>query len=149
MMRATLKRLFNKLKSQNIAELIRYGLVGASTTIINLLSYHLCLLVLDYKIANLIALIVSKTYGYFANKKIVFKSETKTIGSFLAEVARFIFARGITAVVDYFGLIFAVEILGCGKVVSKYVLQVLVIVINYVLGKYMVFRSKKEKEIVT
>lgn len=146
MMKATLKQLFDANKAR-IKELIRYGLVGLSTTIINVLTYQGLLFILDYKVANLIALIVSKTYGYFANKKIVFHSQTDSFGAFVLEVLRFVFARGITAIVDYFGLIIAVDFLHYDKVISKYVIQVIVIILNYVLGKYMVFVKKKENKV--
>lgn len=146
MTRVTLKKLFSKENVNKIKELLRYGVVGITTTVINILAYHLCLCFLDYRIANLIALVVSKTYGYFANKKIVFNSRTDTVKAFLAEVARFVFARGFTAVVDYFGLIMAVEVFGFDKIISKYVLQIVVIIFNYVLGKYVVFISKDEKD---
>lgn len=131
----------NKIK---IKELFRYGIVGFSTTLINLITYHIFLLILDYKIANLIALIVSKTYGYFANKTIVFKSKTNTLRSWVTEVLKFIAARGFTAVVDYFGLIFAVEVLGWNNIVSKYLIQIIVIILNYILGKYVVFNGDRE-----
>ncbi len=145
-MKAILKRLFSEKNIKRLKELIRYGLVGFSTTLINLLTYHGLLFFLDYKIANLIALVVSKTYGYFANKKIVFRSHTKTIRSFLSEVLRFVFARGITALVDYFGLILAVETFGFDKIISKYVIQVIVIILNYILGKFMVFTAVEKSE---
>ncbi len=145
-MRAILKRLFSEENIKRIKELIRYGLVGVSTTVINLLTYHILLFVLDYKIANLIALIVSKKYGYFANKTIVFRSKTRTVRSFFMEVIRFILARGFTALVDYFGLILAVEAFGFDKIISKYVLQIIVIIINYIMGKYMVFRNEVEDD---
>ena len=127
-----------------IKEIFRYGIVGLSTTLINLAVYHILLGVIDYKTANLSALIVSKIYGYFANKTIVFRSKTDDIRSWAAEVLKFIGARGFTAVVDYFGLIVAVEVLGFSKVLSKYLIQIIVIVLNYILGKYVVFKGDKE-----
>lgn len=142
-MKVILRRLFSDTNKKRIKELIRYGIVGASTTIINLLAYHFFLLFLDYKIANLIALVISKAYGYFANKNIVFHSRTDSFVSFIWEVLRFVFARGITAIVDYFGLILAVDVLGFDKIISKYVLQIVIIALNYVLGKHMVFRQRK------
>lgn len=141
MKKVTLKRLF---KEKNIKELIRYGLVGLSTTAINLIVYHIFLFFIDYKYANLIALVSSKIYGYFANKNIVFRSKTDNLKAFLLEVIRFVFARGITAVVDYFGLIIAVDLLSFDKVISKYVLQVIVIIMNFIMGKYMVFNQGGE-----
>ncbi len=140
-MRAILRRFFDDKNVDRIMELIRYGLVGLSTTIINIAVYQGLLFVLDYKIANIIALVASKTYGYLANKNIVFRSRTDSFTAFLRELMRFIFARGFTAVVDYFGLIMAVELFGFDKVISKYVIQVIVIILNYVLGKFMVFKK--------
>lgn len=146
MMRATLKRLF---KDKNIKELVRYGLVGISTTAINLIVYHFFVLFLDYKIANLIALVSSKTYGYFANKTIVFRSRTDNPKAFFLEVGRFVFARGITAVVDYFGLIIAVDVFSFDKVLSKYAIQIIVIIMNFFMGKYMVFNKCGEDDRVS
>ena len=144
-MKAILRKLFNDTNTKQIRELIRYGLVGMSTTLINLLTYHGLLFLLDYRIANLIALIASKIYGYFANKKIVFHSRTDSFRSFILEVSRFIFARGITALIDYFGLIIAVEVLHFDKILSKYIIQIIVIFLNYILGKFLVFRQIGEQ----
>jgi putative flippase GtrA len=57
---------------------------------------------------------------------------------------RFIFARGFTGLVDYFGLIALVELFGFNEIYSKYAMVATVIVLNYVLGKKAVF-VKKEK----
>ncbi|MBP5383868.1 MAG: GtrA family protein [Lachnospiraceae bacterium] len=143
-MKNNIRKVFTEKNIKRIKEVIRYGVVGFSTTLINLLIYHVLIFFLDYKIANIYALIVSKTYGYFANKKIVFRSRTDTVWSFVFEVLRFVFARGFTALVDYFGLILAVEYFGFDKIISKYVIQVIVIVLNYVLGKFMVFTATKK-----
>ena len=43
--------------------------------------------------------------------------------------------------IDYFGLIALVEICGFDKIISKIFLTVLVIVINYFVGKKHVFKS--------
>ncbi len=140
-MKAILKRFFNDRQIDGFKELIRYGLVGLSTTVINIVVYQGLLHFLDYRIANIFALVVSKTYGYLANKNIVFHSKTESVKAFLFELLRFVFARGFTALVDYFGLILAVELFGFDKVISKYVIQVIVIILNYVMGKRLVFYS--------
>ena len=134
-------------KKKAFAELVRYGIAGGTTTIVNIGLYHgLVLLRLDYKAANLIAIICSKIYGYLVNKQFVFKSHCNTKKVLLQEIGKFIGARGITGIVDYAGLIIFVEVLGLDKVISKYVINVLVIVLNYILGKYMVFKKKTSKE---
>ena len=139
-----LKKILNKF---NYREGITYILVGLTTTAVNLIIYQgLLFFNVDYKIANIFAVILCKVYGYFANKLIVFKSRCDNWKELLKELVRFILARGFTGVVDYFGLIFVVEVCNCDKVISKYAISVLVIVLNYIRGKKMVFnRNKKEK----
>lgn len=145
-MKAILKKYFDEKQITGFKELVRYGIVGVSTTIINIVVYQGLLLVLDYKIANIIALVASKTYGYLANKNIVFQSKTHSVKAFFLELLRFVFARGFTALVDYFGLIVAVEVFGFDKIISKYVLQCIVIILNYVMGKRLVFNSGKSAQ---
>ncbi len=124
---------------KKVTELFRYGICGASTTLLNILLYQFMLLFFDYRVSNLIAILASKTYAYAVNKKYVFRSKCKNIRELIAEIARFIATRGATGLLDYFGLILAVEMFGFNRVYSKYAIQAIVIVINYILGKRAVF----------
>ena len=143
-----MRALGNKIKTdRTISELIRYGAAGVATTVVNLGVYHLSLLFLDYKIGNLIALLTAKIFAFFANKTFVFHSKSNDLKDFMKEVYRYILARGGTGLLDYFGLIFAVEVLNLSEVWSKYGLQVLVIILNYVLGKKAVFISGQRQSI--
>lgn len=144
-MRAILRRLFSEKGREQIKELVRYGIVGLTTTLVNLAVYHILQFFLDYRIANGLALIASKSYGYFANKLIVFRSRSDSVKELVGELMRFVFARGMTAVVDFVGLILSVEVLGFDRVISKYVIQIIVIIMNYVLGKFVVFRIDRSK----
>ena len=95
----------------------------------------------------LIALLTAKIFAFFANKTFVFHSKSNDLKDFMKEVYRYILARGGTGLLDYFGLIFAVEVLNLSEVWSKYGLQILVIILNYVLGKKAVFISGQRQSI--
>jgi putative flippase GtrA len=134
-----IKTLWQKLLSHK-EELWRYFVFGVLTTLVNVLIFQFLLkLSISYLIANLVALIAAKLFAYVTNKHFVFKTQTKGVRSTAREVLRFVFARGFTGLVDYFGLIFMVEALSLDPVLSKYFLQVIVIALNYILGKKMVF----------
>jgi putative flippase GtrA len=128
---------------QHKQELMSYLVFGLLTTVINVGVFNL-LFVLDvkYQLANLAALILAKLFAYFTNKHFVFKTKTRQGYESLREFIRFVFARGFTGLVDYFGLIFLVEVMVLSPVYSKYGLQIVVIVLNYILGKKLVFTSK-------
>ena len=117
-------------------EKISYLLFGICTTIVNISVFNLFLYTgLDYKIANLFALILGKTFAFVVNKKFVFKSHTSNIKDLFSEFIRFFSGRIFTGLVDYFGLILLVEFLSCSEKSSKYSIQVIVIVLNYILTK--------------
>jgi len=120
-------------------ELLRYGFFGAATTVVNVAVYQLLLLILDYRLSNLLAVLLSKLFAYVTNKRFVFHSRCRNVPELLREMLRFFLARGATGLLDYFGLIVAVDVFHLDPVWSKYGLQILVIVLNYILGKKTVF----------
>lgn len=141
-----IKKIKGYLTKENIKELFFFGVGGVGTMLLNVIMYQLLLYVMDYRIANLITLIVTKLVAYVWNKLYVFRSHCDTFAQFMAEFLRYILARGFTGLVDYFGLIFAVEIMSFDKVYSKYALQIIVIALNYILGKLAVFKKEKPNE---
>ncbi len=127
------------------AELIKYGISGGAISVTNFAAFYLLFSILDihYTIANIAALILSKTVGYLLNKLWVFESKTAGVWGFVKEFLSFFATRGFTGLVDYFGLILLVEVFGWNKLFCKAIIMVIVIVLNYVLGKHLVFRKKK------
>lgn len=133
------------ISKKRLPEIARYGIAGLATTAVNIAVYRLLLLILDYKISNLLAILASKAFAYAVNKLFVFRSRCATGGELLREIGRFILARGATGLFDYFGLMIAVDLLHFDCVWSKYGIQAMVIILNYVLGKLAVFKGKDSK----
>lgn len=131
------------MKKSNSLELPLYAVFGVATTLVNIGVYQgaLSLLHMDYWVSNLIALIASKIFAYIVNKKFVFRSKCEDKKALCKEMIRFIFARGATGLIDYFGLLLAVEVFAWNQIYSKYVLQAIVILLNFILGKKAVFVS--------
>lgn len=121
-------------------EILLYAVFGVLTTIVGIIIYQgLMWFGMDYKVANLFSLIFAKLFAYITNKKIVFRCRQDSLLGEVIEFARFVAARGLTGLIDYFGVIAAVELFHMDKSLSKYILQVIVIVLNYVFGKKLVF----------
>lgn len=121
--------------------LISYAIFGVLTTALNIIIYQVMILVVDYKIGNLIAIISSKIFAYVANKKFVFKTKCATKAEWIKEAVRYIITRGFTALIDYFGVIFLVEVFHLNESYVKYFVLLIVVVLNYILGKNAVFIS--------
>lgn len=130
-------------------EIIRYAISGGLVTLTNVVGYFLLREIgILYTIANIISLVLSKTVGYLLNKFWVYRSKNDTLFQTFLELLRFILARGFTGLVDFFGLILMVELFGWNDRISKIIIMLLVIVLNYVLGKKAVFVKKDQKESV-
>jgi len=128
-----LKKIFSR-------EFLSYGFFGILTTLLNLFLYHFLVVGgMDYVLANLITLVVVKLTAYVVNKVFVFRSKSPNFIALCKEFFMFVVTRGLTGLIDFFGLILAVELFGFDEIISKYVLQVVVIVLNYVFGKVLVF----------
>lgn len=125
-------------------EIIMYIIFGAVTTISNILIYSTLLLInVEYKLANFIAIIISIMIAYVMNKKFVFCSKCSNLKELFKEMYLFIYARGVTFLIDYFGLIFMIEVIKSPNIISKCFITVLVIVLNYIFSKLFVFKKKE------
>ena len=91
--------------------------------------------------ANVISWIAAVVFAYFTNRRFVFESRSQNM---LKEAAAFFAARLSTLVLDMALMFLLVTLLKCNDKIAKLVVQAAVIVANYVLSKFLVFK-KKEK----
>ena len=133
------KRLLLKNK-----DFFRYIVGGGLITLSNILLYTILVIFgMKVRYANLIAMIFSKAFGYGINKFYVFKTKSNSVKDLSKEASKYFSSRIFTGVIEYFLLVFLVEILNFHPFITKYVVVALVIVLNYLLGKYFVFIHKK------
>lgn len=126
-------------------ELIDYSIWGVATVAFNMVSYLFFKLFMPYQFANLLSIITTKIFAYFVNKLFVFHTKSNFIET-MKEMFRFILARALTGVVDYFGLILLVNYLYIGDNLGKAIMIVITTILNYVLGKYKVFNKKNNEK---
>lgn len=127
-----------------LRELFRYGFWGVVTICISFFSYWAFLLVgLDYRVANLLSMLMTKSFAYLSNKFFVFHSKQKTKQALFQEIALFIATRGLSGAFEYVGLILLVDICKIGRLVGKGLMIVLTTIINYVFGKVIVYKDRE------
>ena len=132
-----IKELFGKYNSE-----ITYLFVGGLTTLVNFTVYFLLrgVLHLHYIGANVLAWIAAVLFAYVANRVWVFKSKNANV---LLEIWLFMLSRLFSLLLET-GLLFAaVEILNANDLIAKIVVAVLVVVCNYITGKWIVFKRRK------
>lgn len=132
-----LKRLLDK-------EIVRYILAGGCTTLVNLVSFAILRAVTDMSrsMANVIAIILAIIFAFFANKHFVFKSKSGSIWHYLRELCSFVGSRLFAMLVEVLGTNLLCDSFRFNEFVSKIIIQIVVMVINYIFGKCFVFNKE-------
>lgn len=134
----------SRLISLLTSEGMRYLFIGGCTTLVNLVVYAvLCKVVrLNVNVSNIISVSVSILFAYVTNKLVVFQSHCSSPGELAAECARFIGARLATMVIEVGGVFVLYNILHQNEMVAKLATQVLVVIGNYFISRFIVFRDR-------
>ena len=128
-------------------DIIAYIFFGGMTTLVNLLSYYICAHILKISIilSVVIAWILSVLFAYVTNRKWVFHSNNKEIKDIIKEVISFFGCRLATGLVDLILMFIFVDVCHFNDLVIKIGANIIVIILNYVASKLIVFTDKKGK----
>ena len=136
------KSIFRKLWGfyRNHLEVINYLFIGGCTTVISILSYALFAKVCDFDlvVSNVLSWIIAVLFAYFTNRVIVFNSKNK---NYLKEFISFTGSRVITLILDTLLMILFVRSLGMNDMIAKLIVQIVVIIGNYLISKLLVFKK--------
>ena len=99
----------------------------------------------EENLANFIAIILAVLFAYITNKDLVFHSNAKGIREKLAEFIKFIAGRAFTMVIEFVGgwILFQTII---PQMISKCIVTVVVIILNFFISKFFAFKGKKRLE---
>ena len=133
--------LWNKYKS-----LIMYVVFGALTTVVNMGAYYVSynLLHIPNVPSTAIAWILAVAFAFVTNKLWVFDSPSFDVQTLKHEIPTFFGARIATGVLDVVIMYLAVDVAHMNPTVWKLISNVLVIIINYIASKLIIFRKKSE-----
>ena len=121
-------------------EMVRFGVVGVITTVINFLIFKLGRkFQLPLVAANSVAWLAAVLFAFAANKFIVFQSADWNTMFVLEELARFLMSRLLTLLIETSLLWLLVKKRDLPEMASKCGVSVLVVLLNYLLGKFLVF----------
>lgn len=152
-----IKKLFNKYK-----ELISYVFFGVLATIVSIGSFKIFDVILGehmYMLSNVISWIITVIFAYFTNKLWVFQSKSWKPNVVIRELVGFFGARLFSLGVEELGLWLMIdkmdigrigfEILGFdvnGNLIAKVIMQVVIVILNYIFSKLIIFKKKDKTE---
>lgn len=125
-------------------DIVSYLFFGVCTTIVNYLIYIPCynFLGMSATVSNMIAWVIAVAFAYLTNKPFVFKSNDWSAKTVVPELTKFVGCRIGSGAAETLILLVTVDLLGWNGNIWKLVTQVMVVILNYIGSKLLVFRKK-------
>lgn len=159
-----MKKLINKfsenrlvkkvLDCEPLMQVIKFGIVGFSNTVISYVIYLLVLWAMkplgwrfDYVVGYVVAFILSVLWSFFWNSKYVFKSaENETRVWWKALLKTYVSYAFSGLFLDTLLGMLLVELLHVPKEISPIICLLVTVPVNFVLTKFWAFKGKKVEE---
>lgn len=124
-------------------DILAYLFFGVLTTAVNYLVYLPCynLLHLSASLSNVIAWVAAVAFAYLTNKPFVFKSHDWSAKTVVPELSKFVGSRVFSGALETAIIFVTVDVLFWNGNIMKLVTSVLVVVLNYVASKLIVFKK--------
>ncbi len=138
-MTAKIKELYQKYR-----ELIVYIFFGGLTTVVSLGSYFLFAKIfhVHYQWSHWISWVAAVAFAFVVNKLFVFKDKDMSSGGLFRQIWQFVSVRIASGVLEGLLLSLMVEILLVGEGISKIIVAVLTVIINYIASKLFIFKKR-------
>lgn len=128
-------------------DILRYVFWGGCTTLVNLCSFYVlrkCGIGLNT--ANVISIIIAILFAYVVNSRFVFEDQCETLKDHIKPFVKFISARLVSMAVEVGGVWLLADVMGLNDMIGKLITQFIVMALNYVFSKFIVFTTGKSKE---
>ena len=124
--------------------IISYLFFGVVTTVVNVVVYYLCyhLWGISSDLSSVIAWVLAVLTAFLTNKPFVFGSHDWSPKVLLPEAGSFFGCRLGSGLVELVLMHITVEMLGLPGMLMKLLVNVIVVILNYVASKLLVFRKK-------
>ena len=124
-------------------DMVSYLFFGVLTTVVNYLVYLPLynLLGISAAVSNMIAWAAAVAFAYVTNKPFVFKSHDWSMQTVLPELGKFVGCRAASGGLETALVFLTVDVCGWDGNLWKLIISVVVVILNYVSSKLLVFRK--------
>lgn len=133
-----LRALFDKYY-----DITSYLFFGVLTTVVNYIVYLPCYNILGFSaaVSNVIAWVAAVAFAYLTNKPFVFKSHDWSAATVIPELTKFVGCRIGSGLLETAIIFVTVDLLSWNGNVMKLITSVLVVILNYIGSKLLVFKK--------
>ncbi len=130
-------------KLWNNTELVAYLFAGVATTVVNYVVYFAATRYLGMSVmpGTWTAWVIAVAFGYVVNKAFVFHTHCENMAALIKEAVGFFAMRLVSLGMETVLMYVTVELMGLNDLVMKLVINILVIIANYVFSKLLIFKK--------
>ena len=133
--------MYNAGKSETISYLI----FGVLTTLVDWISYAVFRHNgMNYRMATICCQAAAILFAYVVNSRFVFHDQCATLADHIRPFLKFVSARLVTMVIEVGGVWLLAVVLGFHDMVAKFCTQFIVLVLNYIFSKFIIFTTGKK-----
>lgn len=134
-------------------EIVSYVFFGVLTTVVSVGTYAIFRNLLgtevlfgehNYILANIISWVFAVLFAFFTNKLFVFNSRTWKTSIVVKEFSSFVTARLVSLLIDTALMFLFVDLIHMGDMWAKILVQVVVVILNYLFSKLFIFKNRKK-----
>ena len=131
-------------KLWNNTELVAYIFAGVGTTLVNYVAYFVLTRYLSLGIlpATNVSWVLAVLFGYAVNKAFVFRTHCDSLLSLAREAGSFFAMRAVSLLMENVLMFVTVEVLHLNDLVMKICANFVVLMLNYIFSKLLIFRKK-------
>ncbi len=130
------------MRRTTINQLFRYGIVGGLNTLITFIAYAIMVYAgFAYQFANLLAWLLGLVCGYFFSLFFVFGEKKNSPKADSRQFLKFCVMYGFSFSLSTVALMVLVESGLTGPVNAQFIVIPLIVIVNFVVSKYLVFKN--------
>ncbi len=144
---SSIKKIFDRF---NDNEFFRYLVAGGFTTAVNLIVFCIFRYVVRLSLtgSNFIAILCAIFFAFFINKFYAFRTESRKFKEVATEFVKFISGRLFTMIIEIVGVYILAMWMGLHDLLAKILTQIIVVVVNYLISKFIVFKEIKSNKTI-
>ena len=127
-------------------EIISYIFFGALTTFVDFATYIVLtrFLSLNEDLSNVISQAVAIIFAFIVNKLFVFEDKENNVKAVMGQFLKFTSLRLTTLFLNSALFFVMTELININDIITKALVSVIVIILNYIFSKLLVFKKTKE-----
>ena len=136
-------------KLWNNTELVTYLFAGVATTLVNYVVYYIVTRPLGFLFppamltmaGTVVAWVLAVLFGYAVNKIFVFHTHCGSTAELVREFISFVTMRLVSFGMELVLMFVTVDVLGMNDLAMKLIINIVVIILNYVFSKLFIFKK--------